>query len=112
MEITMVIQFRTSEKQYFGTLDELHWRHEREDELDKLLRDEGLGDCDGGQAGGGSMEIFCYVTDIQRAVELVRQYLTNHEWIQFCKIASWAEDADGWVVQYPEGASFSAMEWT
>ncbi len=111
METTIVIQFRASDMQDVVTLKEWDWLHERTDELDKLLMEYDLGDCDGGQIGGGSMEIFCYVADTPRGVEVIKQYLTDHEWIGFCKIVSRAENAEKWEVHCPEGASFSIWKW-
>lgn len=112
MEHTIVVQFKTSDAEYFGTADELDWRHAREADLGDLLITQGLGMCDGGQAGAGSMEIFLFpVTDIPRAIEAIQEYLTDHEWIQFCKIVSLPEGADVWTVHYPQGAKFDVWQW-
>lgn len=104
------IEFKTSGTEYFATTDELVWRHKLGLELDKLLKAQGLGEYDGGSSGGGTMEIFCYVTDIVQSVEVIKQYLTDQEWLQFCKIGSFPEDTQKWVVHYPEGATFSNWE--
>lgn len=111
---SICVQFKTSDKQYFGTSDELDWRHQRQDELDKLLADNNLGDCDGGQSGGGSMEIFLDVIDISKAVAVIEKYLTDNEWIQFSKIASLTDPIivnSQWELHHPKGADFSPMEW-
>jgi len=93
-----------------GTLRELDWRHTQELALDKLLKEHGLGECDGGQGGAGTMEIFLYVSDVEQAVKLVRQYLTDQELIGFCKIAS-QEAGQQWTVHYPAGTEFSFWEF-
>lgn len=109
LEKTVVVQFRVTGLG-IGTGEELDWRHELETELDDLLSEANLGMGDGGQGGAGTMEVFLYVDDIAATVELVKQYLTDQEWIGFCKIVSSEGDAD-WVVHYPPGATFSMWEF-
>jgi hypothetical protein len=50
-------------------------------ELQKVLDDElgwtGLGHCDGGSTGGGSMEVFCYVVDINAGLSVVNRQLAD-----------------------------------
>ncbi len=47
--------------------------------LDDFLETQGIGYVDGHQIGGGSMEIFCAVTDFDRDQAKVLQYLRNHK---------------------------------
>lgn len=110
---SVIIQFRNSGGAFgLGTLDELDWRHKQELELDNILVTENLGYCDGGQGGAGTMEIFLSVSDISRTVELVRDYLTNQEFIGFCKIVSHeADNYEDWTVHYPPDAQFSMWEF-
>jgi predicted DNA-binding WGR domain protein len=58
----------------FGGADDLQRRHEIEDFLDQQIGWLGLGRCDGGSTGAGTMEIFCIVVDFELAkTSLVRE---------------------------------------
>lgn len=112
MQYTIIIQFRTSDQSYFGTLDELDFRNQVETDLGAILKRANLGYCDGGQAGAGSMEIFLEdIPNLQPALRLVRKYLTDQEYIGFCKIVhrEWRENF--WTVNHPQGAQFDIMKW-
>lgn len=43
--------------------DDLEFRHEVEAIARQCLRASGIGDCDGGDLGGGKINVFCTVTD-------------------------------------------------
>lgn len=101
-----------------GTFGDLKWRQQVEEELGELLKTTGIGDCDGGQAGNGSMEIFFNVTDEAKGVEALKAILTDMEYIGFCKIVSPVyELIDGeercvdYTVHYPENALFNIWRW-
>jgi hypothetical protein len=58
-----------------GAGSDLNVRHKLEDDLDQLLGWLGLGHCDGGATGSGSMEVFCMVVDAKIAIPAVNQAL-------------------------------------
>lgn len=107
---TVVIQFKLSDST-FGSSDELEWRHQLERNFGGILELFKFGNCDGGQSGAGSMELFFNVNDIERSTGLLIDILTDLEWIRFCKVASLKDEATDWLVHYPEGAKFSMWEF-
>ena len=107
---TVIVQFRNSAANSgLGTLDELDWRHTVEDQLGGLLEEAGIGECDGGQSGAGTMEVFLYTSDRDRTVRLVQDDLTDRELIGFTKIVSASNDDSetDFAVHYPQGGTFS-----
>lgn len=50
-----------------GGTDDLQRRHQIEDFLDQQIGWLGLGHCDGGSSGSGTMEVFCIVVDFELA---------------------------------------------
>lgn len=56
---------------------DLDLRYELQDALDRELGWTGLGHCDGGSTGGGSMEVFCFVVDIEAGLAAVNRQLAN-----------------------------------
>ena len=105
----IIIQFKITGEHALrlGSADELDFRHKLETALDELLKWHQLGECDGGQIGSGSAEIFLYVDDVPAALKYIINYLTDCELIGFCKIASLKPEGKGYEVHYPKGATFS-----
>lgn len=112
MQYTIIIQFRTSDQSYFGTLGELDFRHQCEHDLGVILTRAKNGYCDGGQAGGGSMEIFLEdILSLPPALRLVKKYLIDREYIGYCKIVHRESREKVWTVHHPQGAKFDVMQW-
>lgn len=65
----MIIQFVQSDS--FDSDDDLEFRQELEALADACLRQADLGHCDGGDLGGGKLNVFCTVTDGQRGCDVV-----------------------------------------
>jgi hypothetical protein len=61
----------------FGAPTDLKFRHALEDFLDERLGWLGLGHCDGGSIGTGSMEVYCRVVDLKTAVVAIRRELAG-----------------------------------
>lgn len=65
------------------TTDEAHWeselelRYDLQAALDEELGWTGLGHCDGGSTGGGSMEVFCFVVDINAGLAAINRQLAQ-----------------------------------
>lgn len=66
-----------------GGTDDLARRHRLEDYLNNLTGWLGLGHCDGGSIGSGSMEAFCLVVDGKLAVECLAKELALSEFSDF-----------------------------
>lgn len=99
-----------------GTSDELDIRHELEKNVAKRFSYENticghkVGVVDGGQSGAGTMEIFCYVTDLKRAVHIVREELDKLGLIT--STIAYHKDANFWVRFSQEGwQTISSQEW-
>jgi hypothetical protein len=66
-----------------GTRDDLRRRHALEDFLNEVTGWLGLGHCDGGSSGSGSMEAFCLVVDYEIAAEAIARELATSPFSDF-----------------------------
>lgn len=69
-----------------GTDADLKKRYAVQDAVDELLKDADLGFCDGGSIGSGTMEINCFVTDVEKARDVVTSFLDASEFSDYSKI--------------------------
>jgi len=74
--------------QGFGSPEDLDRRHELEDFLNDKLGWLGLGHCDGGSTGSGTMEAYCLVVDDALAVEPLTRELAASPFTDFSVRAS------------------------
>ena len=75
-----------------GTTEDLDKRHRLEDVLNETLGWTGLGMCDGGSIGSGTMEVCCFVVEFPTAKSAVEASLAGTEFSNFSRI--YDEDAD------------------
>jgi hypothetical protein len=61
----------------WGDDSDVEKRHALEDALDQVLRQAGLGLCDGGEIGSGSMQVFCPVFDYAKSKAAVGPVLAQ-----------------------------------
>jgi hypothetical protein len=66
-----------------GSDADLDLRYELQDALDEELARGCLGHCDGGAAGGGSMDVFCFVVDIERGMATIERTLGEQKFRGF-----------------------------
>lgn len=66
-----------------GTQDDLRQRHALEDYLNEVTGWFGLGHCDGGSIGSGSMEAFCLVVNYGVASKVITRELTSSPFSDF-----------------------------
>jgi hypothetical protein len=66
-----------------GTKSDLRQRHALEDFLNEVTGWRGLGYCDGGSIGSGSMEAFCLVVDYKIAAEVIERELASLQFNDF-----------------------------
>jgi hypothetical protein len=66
-----------------GTQDDLSRRHALEDFLNEVTGWLGLGQCDGGSIGSGSMEAFCLVVDYEIAAKTIARELAVSKFSDF-----------------------------
>ena len=69
-----------------GSTADLEKRHRLEERMNETLGWTGLGNCDGGSIGSGSMEVCCYVVDFEIAAKVVAADLFGTEFADFTRI--------------------------
>jgi hypothetical protein len=94
--VTIIVQYRV---EGFGTEADLERRHGVEDLLNNRLGWTGLGHCDGGDIGSGTMNIFCLVVDPDVAVPVILRTLEQSGHREGVTVAIEAED--GLEVRWP-----------
>jgi len=69
-----------------GTDEDLTKRHLLESKINEFLGWRGLGHCDGGSMGSGTMEILCLVVDFDLGKNLIQVELKGTEFSNFSRI--------------------------
>lgn len=70
----------------FGTVEDLDKRHRLQARMDETLGWTGLGHCDGGSIGSGTMETCNYVVDYGLAKHVVESDLKGTEFANYSRI--------------------------
>ena len=70
----------------FGTEEYLEKRHRLEDRMNETLGWTGLGACDGGSIGSGTMEVCCLVVDFELARRVIEDDLKDTEFNDYSRI--------------------------
>src|SRR4029077_7288330 len=69
-----------------GTTKDLEKRHALEDRMNETLGWTGLGHCDGGSIGSGTMEVCCFVVDFETAKRVVEKDLKRTKFANYSRI--------------------------
>ncbi|MES2463933.1 MAG: hypothetical protein V4671_25465 [Armatimonadota bacterium] len=69
-----------------GNTKDLEKRHRLEERMNETLGWTGLGNCDGGSIGSGTMEICCFVVDFEVAKAVIEKDLVGTEFADFTRI--------------------------
>jgi hypothetical protein len=69
-----------------GTTEDIDKRHRLEDRMNETLGWTGLGHCDGGSIGSGTMEVCCFVVDFGTAESVIEKDLEGTEFENFTRI--------------------------
>ncbi|HQU90865.1 MAG TPA: hypothetical protein PLK77_01135 [Pyrinomonadaceae bacterium] len=69
-----------------GTPEDLDKRHKLEDRMNETLGWTGLGHCDGGSIGSGTMEVCCFVVDFEIAKQVIEKDLAGTEFENYTRI--------------------------
>jgi hypothetical protein len=69
-----------------GTAGDLDKRHRLEERMNETLGWTGLGACDGGSIGSGTMEVCSYVVDFELAKAVIENDLAGSEFANFTRI--------------------------
>ena len=70
----------------FGAKEDLEKRYALQDRMDQTLGWTGLGNCDGGSIGSGTMEVCCYVVDFDVAKAVIEKDLEGSEFADYTRI--------------------------
>jgi len=69
-----------------GTAEDIDKRTRLQNKMDEVLGWTGLGHCDGGSIGSGTMEICCLVVDFNLAKTVIERSLQNTEFANYTLI--------------------------
>lgn len=69
-----------------GTEVDIEKRHRLESRMNETLGWTGLGECDGGSIGSGSMEVCTFVVDFDVAKAVIMQDLAGTEFANYTRI--------------------------
>ncbi len=70
----------------FGCPEDLEKRYALQDRMDETLGWTGLGHCDGGSIGSGTMEVCCFVVDFKIAKQTIENDLQGTQFANFSRI--------------------------
>ena len=80
---TLLIEYKV---EGMGTKADVAKRHELEDRMNETLGWTGLGHCDGGSIGSGTMEVCCFVVDFELAKRIIEEDLRNTKFSDYTRI--------------------------
>ena len=80
---TLLIEFSVNG---MGSMTDLDKRHRLEERMDQTLGWTGLGHCDGGSIGTGTLEVCCLVVDFDIAKRVIEADLKNTEFGDYTRI--------------------------
>lgn len=80
---TLLIEFAV---EGMGCGEDVEKRHRLQDRMDETLGWTGLGHCDGGSIGSGTMEVCCYVVDFEIAKKVIESDLKGTEFEIYTRI--------------------------
>jgi hypothetical protein len=81
--ITLLIEYKIDG---MGAPEQLEKRHQLESRMDGTLGWTGLGACDGGSIGSGTMEVCCFVVDFDTAKRVIEEDLKGTEFSDYTRI--------------------------
>lgn len=103
--VEFVIQYSYKEDELEEALKK---RHFVEELMNESLGWTGNGSCDGGDIGSGTINIFSFVVDVEKALHSTLQELTNHSLLDYVRIA-YENDEGDYIGIYPENKEFDLM---
>ncbi|MGP4846374.1 hypothetical protein ACTXGQ_19795 [Marinobacter sp. 1Y8] len=82
-EYTLLIEYSVDG---MGTKEDVEKRHRLEDRMNETLGWAGLGNCDGGSIGSGTMEVCNFVVDFDVAKKVIENDLKGTEFENYTRI--------------------------
>ena len=83
--VTLLIEYAIDG---MGSSDDLDKRHRLEARMNETLGWTGLGNCDGGSVGSGTMEVCCFVVDFETARQVIERDLAGTEFGDYSRIVA------------------------
>lgn len=94
-----------------GTTKDLNKRHALEDRMNETLGWTGLGNCDGGSIGSGTMEVCCFVVDFKIARRVIEEDLKNTKFADYSRIYDERVDPPSIPTTPPRGTEMFVPPW-
>ncbi|SES17391.1 hypothetical protein [Psychrobacillus sp. OK032] len=104
--IKLAVQYRYEEEEQFEEAEEKSLFVD--DLLDEALHSTGNGEYDGSEIGDGAGITFCFVIDVEIALETIMKELSKHNVLEGAEIA-FLNGEGAYVSLYPEGAVFELV---
>ncbi|MGY0646356.1 MAG: hypothetical protein ACW7DN_17450 [Paraglaciecola chathamensis] len=82
-EFTLLIEYAV---EGMGTKEDVEKRHRLQDRMNETLGWSGLGNCDGGSIGSGTMEVCNFVVDFEVAKKVIENDLKGTEFENYTRI--------------------------
>ena len=94
-----------------GTAKDLDKRHALEDRMNETLGWTGLGNCDGGSIGSGTMDVCCFVVDFKIAKRVIEEDLKNTKFADYSRIYDERVDPPPVLTAPARGTGMLAPPW-
>ena len=88
---TLLIEFSVDR---MGTEQDVEKRTRLQDHMNEMLGWNGLGHCDGGSIGSGTMEVCCFVIDFEIAKNVIEKNLKETEFSDYLRIYDEEQEAE------------------
>ena len=90
---TLIVEY---EVDGMGTTEDIDKRYRLQEKMDEILGWTGLGHCDGGSIGSGSMEVCCYVVEFDIAKKIIEKEFLGTEFENYARIFDENEDQNNY----------------
>ena len=94
-----------------GSTKDLEMRHALEDKMNETLGCTGLGNCDGGSMGSGTMEVCCFVVDFKVAKRVIEEELEKSKFADYSRIYDERVDPPPVLTKPAEGTGMLVPPW-
>ncbi|MED1303708.1 hypothetical protein BK704_22120 [[Bacillus thuringiensis] serovar konkukian] len=103
--IEFVLQYDYKEDQLEEALEK---RNQVQEIMDEALGWSGNGHCDGGDIGSGTINIFTFVIDVDKALQTILDELENQQLLDAVRIA-YVNDDEDYIQVYPHEGEFNLL---
>ncbi|MCC2455177.1 hypothetical protein [Bacillus cereus] len=103
--IEFVLQYDYKDNQLEAALEK---RQQVQEIMDEALGWSGNGHCDGGDIGSGTINVFTFVIDVDKALQTTLDELENQQLLDGVKIA-YVNDEEDYIQVYPSEGEFNLL---